>query len=148
MEPFSEGENETDVLKRILKESKEMGKHAGGKSETSIAKAGGPGSSGVGRGSRKRESPTTRGRGRDPRGRGEKGMAAASVGRGRKPAGSQEAKLNRNERNKIKNEQPKVEDSKESRPLVEDKSQAEDAKEEIVEKPDQQLNEEGEDDKK
>ena len=75
-------------------------------------------------------------------------MAAASVGRGRKPAGSQEAKLNRIERNKIKNEQPKVEDSKEGRPSVEDKSQAEDAKEETVEKPDQQLNEEGEDDKK
>ena len=98
MEPFSEGENETDVLKRILKESKEMGKQAGGKSETSTAKARGPGPSGVGRGSRKRESPTTRGRGRDPRGRGEKGMAAASVGRGRKPAGSQEAKLNKDER--------------------------------------------------
>merc|ERR1712016_477174 len=95
MEPFSEGENETDVLKIILKESKEMGKQAVGKSETSFAKARGPGSSGVGRGSRKRESPTTRGRGRDPRGRGEKGMAAASAGRGRKPAGGQEVKLNK-----------------------------------------------------
>ena len=41
-----------------------------------------------------------------------------------------------------------MEDSKEGRPSVEDKSQAEDAKEETVEKPDQQLNEEGEDDKK
>ena len=98
MEPFSEGENETDVLKRILKESKEMGKQEGGKSETSKAKARGPGPSGVGRGSRKRESTTTRGRGRDPRGRGEKGMAAASVVRGRKPAGGQEAKLNKDER--------------------------------------------------
>ena len=41
-----------------------------------------------------------------------------------------------------------MEDGKEGRPSVGDKSQAEDAKEETVEKPDQQLNEEGEDDKK
>jgi len=41
-----------------------------------------------------------------------------------------------------------VEDGKEGRPSVGDKSQAEDAKEETAEKPDQQLNEEEEDDKK
>ena len=41
-----------------------------------------------------------------------------------------------------------MEDGKEGRPSVGDKSQAEDAKEETVEKPDQQLNEEEEDDKK
>ena len=98
MEPFSEGESETEALKRILKESKEMGKPEGGKVETSDTKVRGPGPSGFGRGARKRESPTTRSRGRDPRGRGEKGMAAATAGRGRKPAGGQEAKLNRDER--------------------------------------------------
>ena len=41
-----------------------------------------------------------------------------------------------------------MEDGKEGRPSAGDKPQAEDAKEETVEKPDQQLNEEGEDDKK
>ena len=41
-----------------------------------------------------------------------------------------------------------MEDGKEGRPSVGDKSQAEDAKEETAEKPDQRLNEEEEDDKK
>ena len=95
MEPFSEGENEADVLKRIFKESKEMGKLDGRKSETSSAKVKGPGHSGVGRGSRKKESPTTRGRSRDLRGR---GTLVAPGGRGRKPAGGQEARLNKDER--------------------------------------------------
>ena len=95
MEPFSEGENEADVLKKILKESKEMGKSEGGKSETSCTKVKRPGLSGTGRGSRKKESPTTRGRGRDPRGR---GTLVAPGGRGRKPAGSQEARLDKDER--------------------------------------------------
>ena len=41
-----------------------------------------------------------------------------------------------------------MEDGKEGRPSVGDKSQAEDAKEEIAGKPDQQLNEEEEGDEK
>ena len=41
-----------------------------------------------------------------------------------------------------------MEDGKEGRPSAGDKSQGEDVKEETAEKPDQQLNEEEEDDKK
>ena len=68
-------------------------------------------------------------------------MLVTPGGRGRKPAGSQEARLDKDERNKTKNEQSVVEESKGGQLSAGDNSQAEHVTEEVVEKKDQQLNE-------